>query len=219
MLALALGPFARFMVTTSIVRRINAAIQHFERIAAGDLTGQIDTLRDNEMGRLMAPLARMQESLVAAISQVRHGTAAITHGVRENASGNADLSTRTERQVAMLEETASSLKALTATVRQNADNARQASELAENASQIAACGGDVFEQVINVIADTSTGSNRIVDIIGAIEGIAFRTNILTLNAAVEAARAGGEGVESRWWRVRYACWHNVRRQRRTGSGN
>jgi methyl-accepting chemotaxis protein len=193
LLALALGLVACFMVTTSIVRPIDAAIQHFERIAAGDLTGPIDTLRTNEMGRLMAAFARMQESLVAAVSQVRHGTAAITHGVREIASGNADLSTRTEQQAATLEETASSVEELTATVRQNADHARQASELAENASQIAARGGDLVAHVIDVIEDMSSGSKSIVDIIGVIEGIAFQTNILALNAAVEAARAGEEG--------------------------
>ncbi|TDY16660.1 HAMP domain-containing protein [Paraburkholderia sp. BL6665CI2N2] len=104
--ALALGVFARFMVTASIVRPINVAIQHFERIAAGDLTEQIASVRANEMGRLMGALTHMQESLVAAVSQVRHGTAAIAHGVREIASGNADLSTRTEQQAATLQETA-----------------------------------------------------------------------------------------------------------------
>ncbi|CAG4918083.1 methyl-accepting chemotaxis protein [Paraburkholderia gardini] len=193
LVAIALGLFARFMVAASIVRPINAAIQHFERIAAGDLTGHIASARVNEMGRLMAALARMQESLVAAVSQVRHGTAAIGHGAREIASGNVDLSTRTEQQAATLQETASSMEELTSTVRQNADNARQASALAENASEIAARGGGVVEQVIDVIADMSSGSSRIVDIIGAIEGIAFQTNILALNAAVEAARAGDEG--------------------------
>ncbi|TKC82998.1 HAMP domain-containing protein [Trinickia terrae] len=191
--AIALGLFARYALTASIVKPINAAIHHFERIAAGDLTNTIDTQRTNEMGRLLAALARMQAGLVAAVAQVRHGTAAITHGVREIASGNADLSARTEQQAATLEETASSMEELTATVRQNADNARHASELAENAARIAARGGEVVGQVVDVIEDMSSGSNRIVDIIGAIEGIAFQTNILALNAAVEAARAGEEG--------------------------
>ncbi|RDJ97572.1 methyl-accepting chemotaxis protein [Paraburkholderia lacunae] len=191
--AVALGLFARFVLTASIVRPINAAIHHFERIAAGDLTSQVDTLRANEMGRLMAALARMQASLAAAVNQVRRGTAAITHGVREIASGNVDLSTRTEQQAATLEGTASSMEELTATVRQNADNARQASELAENASKIAVRGGDIVGKVVDVIADMSSSSSKIVDIIGAIEGIAFQTNILALNAAVEAARAGEEG--------------------------
>ncbi|USU14620.1 methyl-accepting chemotaxis protein [Paraburkholderia fungorum] len=191
--AIVLGVFARFALMASIVRPIDQVIRHFERIAAGDLTSAIDKLRANEMGRLMAALARMQAGLAAAVGQVRHGTAAITHGAREIASGNGDLSTRTEQQAATLEETASSMEELTATVRQNADNARQASALAENASEVAARGGKVVGQVVDVIADMSSSSNRIVDIIGAIEGIAFQTNILALNAAVEAARAGEEG--------------------------
>ncbi|MFB9121874.1 HAMP domain-containing protein [Paraburkholderia dipogonis] len=193
LVAIVLGLFARIMVTASIVRPINAAIQHFERIAAGDLTGRIASLRTNEMGRLMGALAGMQESLAVAVGRVRYGTAAIAHGVREIASGNADLSTRTEQQAATLEETASSMEQLTATVRRNADNAREASTLADNASQSAVRGGGVVEQVIEVIAEMASGSGRIVDIIGAIEGIAFQTNILALNAAVEAARAGDEG--------------------------
>jgi methyl-accepting chemotaxis protein len=193
LVAVVLGLFARFMLTASIVRPINAAIQHFERIAAGDLTGQVAGVRANEMGRLMGALARMQESLVVAVSRVRHGTGAIAHGVREIASGNADLSTRTEQQAATLEETASSMEELTATVRRNADNAREASTLADNASQSAARGGEVVDQVIDVISEMASGSDRIVDIIGAIEGIAFQTNIPALNAAVEAARAGDEG--------------------------
>ncbi|CAE6890055.1 methyl-accepting chemotaxis protein [Paraburkholderia domus] len=191
--AMILGLVARSALTNSIVRPIDAAIRHFERIAAGDLASEIATLRVNEMGRLMAALSRMQAGLVAAVSQVRQGTAAITHGVGEIASGNADLSTRTELQAATLEQTASSMEELTATVRQNADSARQASALAENASQIAARGGHVVGQVVDLIADMSSSSERIVDIIGAIEGIAFQTNILALNAAVEAARAGEEG--------------------------
>ncbi|NUX55522.1 methyl-accepting chemotaxis protein [Paraburkholderia youngii] len=193
LVALVLGLCTRFMVKAAILRPIDAVIEHFERIAAGDLTGQIGGVRANEMGRLMAALARMQQSLVAAVSQVRFGTAAIAQGVREIASGNADLSARTEQQAATLEETAASMEELTATVRQNADNAREANTLAENASRTAARGGEVVDQVIDLIADMSSGSNRIVDIIGAIEGIAFQTNILALNAAVEAARAGDEG--------------------------
>ncbi|MBB5496658.1 methyl-accepting chemotaxis protein [Paraburkholderia sp. MM5384-R2] len=193
LVALVLGLCTRFMVKAAILRPIDAVIQHFERIAAGDLTGQIGGVRANEMGRLMGALAGMQQSLVGAVSQVRFGTAAIAQGVREIASGNADLSARTEQQAATLEQTAASMEELTATVRQNADNAREANTLAENASQTAARGGEVVDQVIDLIADMSSGSNRIVDIIGAIEGIAFQTNILALNAAVEAARAGDEG--------------------------
>lgn len=82
---------------------------------------------------------------------------------------------------------------LTATVRQNADNAHQARRLANNASETATRGGQVVNKVVATMQGISESSHRIGDIIGVIEGIAFQTNILALNAAVEAARAGEQG--------------------------
>src|SRR3569623_574888 len=109
------------------------------------------------------------------------------------ASGNQDLSSRTEEQASSLEETASSLEELTSTVRQNADNARQANQLAVSASEVAEKGGAVVGQVVDTMESINESSKKIVDIIGVIDGIAFQTNILALNAAVEAARAGEQG--------------------------
>jgi len=191
--SLVLSLLARGVLSASIVKPIAVVIEHFERIAAGDLTARIDTSRRGEMGRLMAALARMQASLAAAVMRVRDGTAQIKHGVHDIASGNADLSERTEQQAAALEQTASSLEELTSTVGQNADHARHASTLAESACATARRGGQAVSEVVEAIADMSADSSKIVDIIGAIEGIAFQTNILALNAAVEAARAGEEG--------------------------
>jgi methyl-accepting chemotaxis protein len=85
------------------------------------------------------------------------------------------------------------MEQLTGTVKQNADNARQASQLAVNASDIATRGGEVVGQVVSTMQGIATSSNKVVDIISVIEGIAFQTNILALNAAVEAARAGEQG--------------------------
>jgi methyl-accepting chemotaxis protein I, serine sensor receptor len=191
--SLVLSLLARGVLSASVVKPIAAVIEHFERIAAGDLTAPIDASRTGEMGRLMAALARMQESLAAAVMRVRDGTAEIKHGVHDIASGNADLSERTEQQAAALEQTASSLEELTSTVGQNAEHARHASALAATASATARRGGQSVSEVVEAIADMSADSSKIVDIIGAIEGIAFQTNILALNAAVEAARAGEEG--------------------------
>jgi methyl-accepting chemotaxis protein len=124
---------------------------------------------------------------------VRAGTENIVTASRQIASGNMDLSSRTEQQASSLEETASSMEELTSTVRQNADNARQANVLARNASQIAAHGGEVVSQVVSTMASINASSKKIGDIIAVIDGIAFQTNILALNAAVEAARAGEQG--------------------------
>jgi methyl-accepting chemotaxis protein len=104
-----------------------------------------------------------------------------------------DLSARTEGQASSLEETASAMEELTAAVRQNAENARLADQLAQSASGVAADGGKVVGEVITTMEAISAASRKIVDIIGVIDGIAFQTNILALNAAVEAARAGEQG--------------------------
>jgi methyl-accepting chemotaxis protein len=191
--SIAIGCVALRLLSRSVIKPIDGAIVHFERIASGDLSSAVETSRFGETGRLLAALARMQASLVATVKRVREGTAEIRHGVHDIASGNADLSARTEQQAATLEQTAASLEELTSTVRQNAEHAHHASALADTASATAARGGEVVGEVVEAIAEMAAESEHIVDIIGAIEAIAFQTNILALNAAVEAARAGEEG--------------------------
>ncbi|MDE2276091.1 MAG: hypothetical protein KGK09_07320, partial [Burkholderiales bacterium] len=109
------------------------------------------------------------------------------------ASGNQDLSGRTEQTASNLQQAASSLEQLTGTVRQTADSARTANQLAASATTVAQRGGEVVSQVVSTMDEISASSRRIGDIIGTIDGIAFQTNILALNAAVEAARAGEQG--------------------------
>jgi len=118
---------------------------------------------------------------------------AITAASREIASGNANLSSRTEDQASSIVETAASMEQLTGTVRQNADNATHANQLADGASQVAARGTDVVRQVVTTMGEIHHSSRKVVDIISVIDSIAFQTNILALNAAVEAARAGEQG--------------------------
>ncbi len=85
------------------------------------------------------------------------------------------------------------MEELNSTVRQNADNARQANQLAVSASTVAVQGGDVVAEVVETMKGINASSAKIADIISVIDGIAFQTNILALNAAVEAARAGEQG--------------------------
>ena len=85
------------------------------------------------------------------------------------------------------------MEELTSTVKQNADNARQANQLVVSASSHAVKGGEVVGQVVQTMGAITESSRKIADIIGVIDGIAFQTNILALNAAVEAARAGEQG--------------------------
>jgi methyl-accepting chemotaxis protein len=85
------------------------------------------------------------------------------------------------------------MEELTSTVRQNADNARQASTLAASAADVAQRGGDVVQRAVHTMTAITASSHKIAEITGMIDSIAFQTNILALNAAVESARAGEQG--------------------------
>jgi len=180
-------------VIRKIVGSLQQAIDITEMVAKGDLTSQIQVSSNDEFGRLMQALKKMNDSLIHVVSQVYSGTETIATASGEIANGNMDLSSRTEHQASALEETASSMEEITATVKHNADNARQANQLALSASDVAIKGGAVVSQVVDTMGAINTSSKKIVDIIGVIDGIAFQTNILALNAAVEAARAGEQG--------------------------
>jgi len=177
----------------SITQPLNEAVSIAEIVAAGNLTSRIETNRKDETGKLLQALKTMNDNLLHMVSQVRNGTDAIATASSEIASGNFDLSARTESQAGSLQETASTMEELTSTVKQNADNARRANALAASASETAIDGGSVVSQVVRTMGAINDSSIKIVDIISVIDGIAFQTNILALNAAVEAARAGEQG--------------------------
>ena len=177
----------------AIMHPLRQALHHFAAMARGDLSTPIEVARQDEMGAMMKGLQSMRDQLADTVAQVRAGSLAIASATGEIAAGNMNLSQRTEQQAGSLEETASSLEELTATVRHNADNVRQANQMAQGASAIAARGGALVSQVVDTMGAINESSRRIVDIIAVIDGIAFQTNILALNAAVEAARAGEQG--------------------------
>lgn len=176
-----------------VIRPLQEAVHHFERIAQGDLSHKIADRGRNEIGQLFAAMQYMQTGLSQTVSSVRDSSGSIHIGAREISGGNADLSSRTEQQAASLQETAASMEQLTATVKQNSDNARQGSTLASDASTTAARGGEAVGQVVVTMHGIAESSKKISDIIGVIDSIAFQTNILALNASVEAARAGEQG--------------------------
>ena len=159
-------------------------------VAEGDLT---EVANAAHAQGLMGDLQSMRMALRELVQRVQGAAVQMHHVCAEIAQGNADLSDRTENQASALEQTAASMEELSATVRQNADNAQAANALAQNATQIASQGGGVVTQVVANMKDIRASSQRIADIIGVIDGIAFQTNILALNAAVEAARASEQG--------------------------
>ncbi len=192
-LAVAAAVLAGWIITRSIVVPLNQAVEAADRIAAGDLGTDIVSTSTDETGRLLSSLNHMQESLVETVSAVRGNAESVSVASAQIAQGNNSLSQRTEQQASALQQTAASMEQLGGTVRNNADNARQAGQLAAAASSVAIKGGDVVNQVVQTMKGINDSSHQISDIISVIDGIAFQTNILALNAAVEAARAGDQG--------------------------
>jgi methyl-accepting chemotaxis protein len=195
-LALVLSATVAWLVARSIVRQLGAEpvalAEVASQVAQGDLqpvagTGQA------EPGSVLASLGAMQASLARVVGQVRQASNAVTLGSEEIAAGNIGLLQRTEEQASNLQHAASSMEQMTASVKNNADSARQATQVATLASEAAHKGGAVVEQVVSTMQEITASSHKMSDIIGVIDSIAFQTNILALNAAVEAARAGEQG--------------------------
>jgi len=188
----------------AIVSMVNKSLRHTiggdpeyvgdvtRQIADGDLSVDVHTHAADHASILFA-VKSMQQRLAQTIGEIRRSADTIATASSEIASGNMDLSARTEHQASSLEETAASMEELTSTVNQNADNAVQANKLVQSASEVAERGGKAVSRVVDTMETINASATRIVDIISVIDGIAFQTNILALNAAVEAARAGEQG--------------------------
>ncbi len=185
-----------YFVVRAIWQQLGGEPEYARRIAtavaAGDLSIQIDMLPGHEESMLGA-LAEMKDRLSGIVGGIQSAANEIQVASAEIASGNADLSQRTEAQAENVGQAANSMGELSAAVLHNAASAKNATDLANDASRVAVKGGMVVDQVVDTMAAISTSSKKIVDIIGVIDGIAFQTNILALNAAVEAARAGEQG--------------------------
>ena len=185
------------LATAYFVRTISAPLKSLmaeaERIGEGDLFHVDRDYSQDEIGDVQRALAAMKSSLRKVIREVRASADGMQTASQEIASGNQDLSHRTEQTASNLQHAASSLAQLTGTVQQSADSARTANQLAGSAAEVAERGGTVVGEVVGTMAQIDASAKKINDIIGTIDGIAFQTNILALNAAVEAARAGEHG--------------------------
>ena len=180
-------------IASLLRQRIGQAQKVAEQVRDGDLSTRVVDSAQDEISPLLAALAEMQQSLSRLVGSVRGTAESVATASTQIAQGNLDLSGRTEQQASALQQTAATMDQLGTTVRNNADNAKQANHLAQDASAVAVQGGEVVGQVVATMQGISDSSRKIGDIIGVIDGIAFQTNILALNAAVEAARAGEQG--------------------------
>jgi methyl-accepting chemotaxis protein len=159
----------------------------------GDLTKRLNADGSDELARIAAAFNEFVAKIQGTLRVIRETSDSVNVAAREIASGNHDLSARTEQTASSLEETASTMEEMISAVTQSADTATEANQIAAAAAQSAARGGEVVAEVVRSMDDITHRSRRINDIIAVIDGIAFQTNILALNAAVEAARAGEQG--------------------------
>lgn len=193
LVSVALSILIGTLIIQSITRPLSHAIDVARRVSGGDLRAQPVTASRDEVGALLSELSSMSKGLASLVGDVREGAASVALAAHEIADGNEDLSHRTEAQAGSLETTAAAMEEITSTVKQNADNAIQANQLAEAASRIATEGGVSVSNMVGTMSEINDASRKIAEIISVIDSIAFQTNILALNAAVEAARAGEQG--------------------------
>jgi methyl-accepting chemotaxis protein len=185
------------MVTMRVRRAMLKNIQEISTVVADLAEGRLTSVAANDGRDEIAETSRALDHTIATLNttlrSIMDSVRSIDTASKEIASGNLDLSARTEMQAGSLEETASAMEALTQAVKKNAENARQATGLAAEASRLASSGGQAVDRAVNTMESIRASSRKIVEIIGVIDGISFQTNLLALNAAVEAARAGEQG--------------------------
>jgi methyl-accepting chemotaxis protein len=182
-----------YVISLRITGPLQVAVDAIERVSRGDLSNNLAFTGQDETARVLAGISQMQGSLTSIVRDIRHGVVSITAASSEIASGNADLSKRTESTAASLEETAASMNEIASAMQHSSSAAEQARQMVGAATEVATRGGLVMDRVVGTMREINASSQRISDIISVIDGIAFQTNILALNAAVESARAGEHG--------------------------
>jgi methyl-accepting chemotaxis protein len=194
--AIVLGAVLAYVIARHITRALGAEPDDLKRIAEAIRQGDLSTpivVRDGQDDSILATLARMQDSLSRVVSGVRQHADSVSVVSEQIAQGNADLSSRTVDESNSLRQSTESMEQLTEAVKVKAESAMHGSAIAARAADTAARGSKTMNDVVGTMQQLSESSARISDITSVIEGIAFQTNILALNASVEAARAGTQG--------------------------
>ncbi|MFC2971183.1 methyl-accepting chemotaxis protein [Azotobacter bryophylli] len=175
-----------FWITRSLTRPVGQALRVANSLADGDLSVRIESTSRDEVGILLSAMQRMVEKLSQIIGEVRRGADNLASAAEEVAATSQSLSQASSEQAASVEETSASMEQMTASIQQNTENAKVTDGMAGRAAKDAVEGGQAVTQ-------TSTAMKSIAQKISIIDDIAYQTNLLALNAAIEAARAGEHG--------------------------
>ena len=190
---LALAGLLYYFLSRQVSKPLARAVQIASAVAAGNLTQKIDTTAQDETGRLMRSLQTMSDNLAHIARTVHERSSAINEAAQQIATGNLDISQRTEEQASTLEETAANVESINAVAKDNADIAARGRDFANQAAKVAGNASAAMMRLGATMKEIKSSSTQIGDMIGVIDNLAFQTNILALNAAVEAARAGEHG--------------------------
>jgi methyl-accepting chemotaxis protein len=192
-LAMILGIGIAAFLSQSITRPLRSAAGVLNAVAQRDFTQRLEATSDDEVGEIASGLNRAVDAMRHALHEVGAAADQVSSASQQLSTASGQMSSGAQQQASSLEETAASLEEITGTVKQNADNARQANQLAVGSRDTAEKGGEVVMRAVGAMAEINNSSKKIADIITTIDEIAFQTNLLALNAAVEAARAGEQG--------------------------
>ena len=191
------GLTATALATTWLHRQtvgpLSRLLDFANQMAGGDLSRTLPGGGADLVGQLQRAMNQLNVNVRSIVRDARREVEKMGAVTNEIASGNLELSSRTESQASSLQQTASSMEQITGTVRQSAESARQVSEKANEAGEVTLRSNEEVNRLARSMEAISASSRRIGEIIQVIDGIAFQTNILALNAAVEAARAGEQG--------------------------